>query len=130
MLSRPQSPVTTRSSQKGPRKHGTHPGGLCGEMVMSDPRLNSVHLDFPRRDDFRRAREAIMEARGLRTMAVEKHEDLLGKGESGTMMQNQRDLVPPNSDYWLMDQQGIYPLRVGVNTIGRLPDNDVVIEGP
>jgi pSer/pThr/pTyr-binding forkhead associated (FHA) protein len=97
---------------------------------MHDPRLNSVHLDFPRRDDFRRAREALLEARGLHTLAVENHEDLLSRGASGTIRQSQRDSIPPHADYWLKDHQGVYPLKVGVNTIGRLPDNDVVIQGP
>jgi hypothetical protein len=94
---------------------------------MNDPRLNSVHLDFPRRQDFRRARNGLLEARGLHTLAVENRDALAG--ESCTM-QNQRALVPPDLDFWLVDQQRIYPLRTGLNTIGRLPDNDVVIEGP
>lgn len=95
---------------------------------MNDPHLNSMHLDFPRREDFRRAREALLEARGLHTIAVEKQ--CLDRGDSFTMMQEHRDPVPADSDYWLMDQDGVYPLRVGVNSIGRLPDNDVVIHGP
>jgi pSer/pThr/pTyr-binding forkhead associated (FHA) protein len=97
---------------------------------MMDPRLNSVHLGFPRREDFRRAREALLEARGLHTVALEKHAAALGDGSPFTMVQNQSDPAVPTADYWLMDQEGIYPLRVGVNTIGRLPDNDVVIQGP
>jgi hypothetical protein len=97
---------------------------------MNDPRLNSVHLDFPRRDDFRRARERLLEARGLHTAAVEKHGEIVSRGDSFTMMQNPRDMVPPDSDFWLRDEEAIYPLKVGVNTIGRLPDNDVVIQGP
>ena len=28
-----------------------------------------------------------------------------------------------------MDRESAYPLKIGVNTIGRLPDNDVVIPG-
>jgi hypothetical protein len=97
---------------------------------MNDPHLNSVHLDFPRRQDFRLARDGLLDARGLHTLAVENHDAELGKGEFGTMTQNFRDPIPPESDYWLTDQERVYPLRVGVNTIGRLPDNDVVIEGP
>lgn len=97
---------------------------------MNDPRLNSMHLDFPRREDFRKAREALLDARGLRTVAVEAHGGMLGRGDSFTMVQNQPDPVPPDVDFWLMDQEGVYPLKVGVNTIGRLPDNDVVIQGP
>jgi len=97
---------------------------------MSDARLNSVHLDFPRRDDFRRAREALLEARGLHTLAVEKQDHGFGAGDSHTMVQDLPERVPANAEHWLMDQGGIYPLRVGVNTVGRLPDNDVVIQGP
>lgn len=96
---------------------------------MNDPRLNSVHLDFPRREDFRRAREQLLEGRGMHTVALERQSGLLGGG-SHTMLENVRDRAPSNADFWLMDQEGIYPLKVGVNTIGRLPDNDVVIAGP
>lgn len=95
---------------------------------MSDPHLNSMHLDFPRRDNFRQAREALLGACGLHTLAAEKRE--FGRGGSCTMVQDQQGPIPADSDFWLMDQDGIYPLRVGVNTIGRLPDNDVVIQGP
>ncbi len=37
--------------------------------------------------------------------------------------------VPEGSDFWLRDKAGTYALKVGVNTIGRLPDNDVVLSG-
>ena len=94
---------------------------------MKDPRLNSVHLEFPRRQEFRRAREALLEARGLRTLEEGRNQP--GKGDAWAMVQDRSEDVPANSEYWLMDQAGIYPLRVGVNTIGRLPDNDVVIQG-
>ena len=97
---------------------------------MNDPRLNSVHLEFPRREDFRRAREALLEGRGMHTMAVEKASGLLRGGDSHTMVENPRERPPSAADFWLMDREGIYPLKIGVNTIGRLPDNDVVIQGP
>lgn len=96
---------------------------------MNDPRLNSVHLEFPRREDFRRARGALLGARGTHTVALEKHEGLLG-GQSRTLIDDIRDAEPAASEYWLMCGEGMYPLKVGVNTIGRLPDNDVVIQGP
>jgi pSer/pThr/pTyr-binding forkhead associated (FHA) protein len=37
----------------------------------------------------------------------------------------------PGPKYLLIDGQagGCYPLRTGLNTIGRLPDNDIVLEG-
>jgi hypothetical protein len=96
---------------------------------MSDPRLNSVHLESPRREDFRRAREALLDRRGLHTLAVEKHELSQGRG-SQTFLEDPGDDVPASSDHWLIDRGAVYPLKIGVNTIGRLPDNDVVIQGP
>jgi hypothetical protein len=97
---------------------------------MNDPRLNSMHLESPRREDFRRAREALLESRGLQTIAGER---LLGAPQaegSHTMIQAAPDHVPASSDYWLIADDAIFPLKIGVNTIGRLPDNDVVIQGP
>jgi hypothetical protein len=96
---------------------------------MNDPRLNSIHLEFPRREDFRRARELMLESRGLHTLAVERQHEA-GGGESHTMVQNAREGVPPDAEHWLLEKDAIYPLKVGVNTVGRLPDNDVVIQGP
>ncbi len=97
--------------------------------VMNDPRLNSVHLDFPRREEFRRAREALLESRGMHTLAVEQHQEVVGGG-SHTMVQGPPNRPPTSADHWLMEKEAVYPLKVGVNTIGRLPDNDVVIQGP
>jgi pSer/pThr/pTyr-binding forkhead associated (FHA) protein len=31
-------------------------------------------------------------------------------------------------DFWLVDRDFIYPLKVGINTLGRSGDNDVVVE--
>jgi hypothetical protein len=97
---------------------------------MNDPRLNSIHLEFPRRDDFRRVRASLLESRGLNTLALERHEGVQDDGGSHTMMENLPEAAPAGTDYWLMAADGSYPLKVGVNTIGRLPDNDVVIQGP
>src|SRR6266404_7792393 len=96
---------------------------------MNDPHLNSVHLEFPRREDFRRARDQVLEGRGMQTVALERHSGLLG-GISHTMIENDCGRPPSCADFWLKDPEGIYPLKIGVNTIGRLPDNDVVIQGP
>jgi len=95
---------------------------------MNDPRLNSVHLEFPRREDFRRARGMLLGARGAHTVNLENQEGLLS-GPSRTVMEDLRD-AEPAVEHWLMCREGMYPLKVGVNTIGRLPDNDVVIPGP
>ena len=31
------------------------------------------------------------------------------------------------TQYWLVDRDSVYPLKVGLNTIGRMPDNDVAV---
>jgi hypothetical protein len=93
---------------------------------MADPRLNSVHLfSLPRRDDYRRARERLLEARGLLTLAAIQVHDLLGEEWPSTP-----DRVPPGTQFVLVDREGswVYPLRTGLNTIGRLPNNDIVLE--
>jgi hypothetical protein len=94
---------------------------------MHDSRLNSIHLEFPRRDHFRRAREEVLESRGLQTLAVERQQESAGCS-SHTMAQSGQ--MAAASEYWLLDKDGVYPLKTGINTIGRLPDNDVVIHGP
>jgi hypothetical protein len=97
---------------------------------MADTRLNSVHLDFPRRDDFRHARDALLSSRGTNTLALEHGEAQWSQAGGQTMIQDPKDRVPPGVNFWLTDQQSIYPLKVGINTIGRLPDNDVVVQAP
>jgi hypothetical protein len=98
---------------------------------MADPRLNSIHLDAPRREEFRRAREILVNGRGLQTQALEHyHSDERAVSDPNTMVQNPKGDAPPGLKQWLMDQEGIYPLKTGVNTVGRMPDNDVVLQGP
>lgn len=97
---------------------------------MADSHLNSVHLDFPRREDFRQAREALLSARGNRTISLENFDASGPAHGSHTMIEGSHPGAPDNTDYWLLDQDAIYPLKVGVNTIGRLPDNDVVVPVP
>jgi FHA domain len=92
---------------------------------MVDPRLNSVHLDFPRRHVFRRAREGLFHAQGAQTLLAERER---GEGLSGrprTAVEQGAALL--GVDCWLMDGEFIYPLTVGFNTIGRAPDNDIVL---
>jgi hypothetical protein len=94
---------------------------------MVDPRLNSVHLEAPRRQEFRRAREALLGARGLQTVMAENG-PAPGDGPN-TLVQAPPTpgTAPPGLKFWLVDRDYIYPLKVGLNTIGRCPDNDVVI---
>jgi hypothetical protein len=96
---------------------------------MADPRLNSVHLEAPRRQEFRRAREALLNARGFQTMAAEQCDlRALDANDSHTLVQDPEQQAPAGLKYWLVDKDKVYPLRVGLNTIGRSPDNDVVVQ--
>src|SRR5262245_37035758 len=94
---------------------------------MSDPRLNSVHLESPRRQAYRQAREGLLRARGYHTLAVE----MKGEDESGTclhtLVQGPGRSLPSGVKFWLVDAEFVYPLQVGLNTVGRSSDNDVVI---
>jgi hypothetical protein len=95
---------------------------------MPDSCLNSVHLEAPRREQFRAARQALLNACGGQTIAaqfpcpragIQDHPNIQGK------------LFPaaPAKDlqFWLMDQDAVYPLKIGINTVGRAPDCDVVV---
>jgi hypothetical protein len=93
---------------------------------MGDPRLNSLHLDPIRRQDFRRAREELLQARGTETIYAERQHSA---DHSGTLIcQPGSAQVPPGVQFWLVDREFIYPLKVGLNTLGRSSDNDVVVE--
>jgi pSer/pThr/pTyr-binding forkhead associated (FHA) protein len=91
---------------------------------MVDPRLNSVHLEMPRRQEFRRAREVLMGARGPQTLVAEQRN---ASARPPTAIDQPISSLPGNVDLWLVDRDFVYPLRVGLNTVGRAPDNDVVI---
>lgn len=96
---------------------------------MSDPKLNSVHLEAPRRDLFRRAREELLGARGNRTVNLAGAKQLPDQPCQTMVHLGTEGSVPEGSDFWLLDKAGTYALKVGINTIGRLPDNDVVLGG-
>lgn len=93
---------------------------------MADPRLNSVHLESPRREQFRQARDVLLNARGWQTVLAEKKD--IEADHPNTLVQNERGQAPPGVRFWLMDDSFIYPLKIGLNTVGRSPDNDVVIQ--
>ncbi len=89
---------------------------------MSDPRLCSVHLEaLPRRQDYRRAREQMLGACGQQTLAV----DSAQLDELRTLGGEKRS--SDAARFWLVDQDGVHNLKVGLNTIGRMPDNDVAV---
>jgi hypothetical protein len=95
---------------------------------MADPRLDSSHFGFiPRRQAYRRSREALLEARGLLTLAGEQLHGLLGAEEDWPVRPDQ---VLPVTRFLLVDHQAdcCFLLQTGLNTIGRLPSNDIVLE--
>jgi hypothetical protein len=93
---------------------------------MGDPRLNSLHLDPIRRQDFRRARDELLRARGNETLYAERQQ---AADHSGTVIcQPDAARVPAGVHFWLVDRDYIYPLKVGLNTLGRSSDNDIVVE--
>jgi len=98
---------------------------------MADPRFNSMHLEGERREEFRVAREALLGARGDLTLQAEQHGGFAaGQGDLHTAVDQLANLAPAGTKYVLMDKDYIYPLKTGLNTIGRMPDNDVVIHDP
>jgi hypothetical protein len=94
---------------------------------MGDPRLNSLHLDPVRRQDYRRAREALLQSRGNETIYAERQR-VDDPDANHTFINNQGGAPPAAVDFWLVDRDYIYPLKVGLNTMGRSADNDVVVE--
>jgi len=93
---------------------------------MADPRFNSVHLDPPRREEFRRVWEVLLGARGSQTLSAERQPG--DESGSRTCIRNLGEPPPRALKYWLVDRDFIYPLKVGVNTLGRATENDVVVE--
>jgi hypothetical protein len=87
---------------------------------MDDPRLDETHLHSPRREEYRHAREEVFGAMGSNTGDVERefHASRLPLG-----------FVPPPAGFALQDMRTgkLHLLRVGINTIGRHPDNDIVL---
>ncbi len=99
---------------------------------MSDPRLHSLHLEGqPRRDLFRAARSAIQAACGSQTLAGDlKMLDAEVKVDASTVAAPPGGLPPGAAGrfaFYLKDGANVYPLHLGLNSVGRLPDNDVVI---
>jgi hypothetical protein len=92
---------------------------------MSDPRLNSVHLEAPRRQEFRQARDALLRARGSHTICSGHLDESQLNGLTAIHKAGVGSL--DRYSCWLTEGEFIYPLRIGVNTMGRSSDNDVVL---
>ncbi|MCE9531800.1 MAG: FHA domain-containing protein [Planctomycetes bacterium] len=90
---------------------------------MFDPRLQSIHLELaPRRNEFRRARQRVQNAIGTRTLVGDLCINLAG---DNTLTSSKSTT---SCDCWLLDKGKQFGLKVGLNSIGRLPDNDIVLD--
>lgn len=92
---------------------------------MSDLRFQSLHLEgLPRREDFRAARARLEASCGLQTLSGDLDE--LSPSDPGDGPTIAFDLAK-GCRYFVQDGEKLHPLQVGVNSVGRLPDNTVVI---
>jgi hypothetical protein len=97
---------------------------------MPDHRFHSLHLEGqPRLGAFRAARAAVERACGSQTLAGEPlvdDNDL----RADTILADHAPPVNPLAHQfaaYLKDGTNVYPLHIGMNSVGRLPDNDVII---
>lgn len=95
-----------------------------------DQRLLSVHLEGnPRRDAFRAARSRVESAVGGHTMAGEIRLPFGSENlEMKTLAPAEVFVKAGGTHCWLLDRGRQVALKVGLNSVGRLPDNDVVID--
>jgi pSer/pThr/pTyr-binding forkhead associated (FHA) protein len=92
---------------------------------MSDLRFESGHLEFPRRQEFRRRRDDLYQARGWLTMAGARLGDL---GDAEDWPVRPQRLLPGTRYLLVLEGGAAYPLRTGLNTLGRFPENDIHFE--
>lgn len=92
---------------------------------MPDPLFHSMHLEGqPRLAEFRAARERMEHGCGQLTLGGDL--GWLAEGDSGRA--DTRALNNPlYCSFWVQDGEHLHTLAVGVNSVGRLPDNSVVI---
>lgn len=99
---------------------------------MNDPRFNSGHFEsLGRRQNYRRAREVLLGARGWMTLAVEHVHGMVGDSDDWPALLPLRpDQVLPGAKFVLIDRQTRqgHALHPGLNTIGRFPENDIILE--
>jgi FHA domain-containing protein len=81
-----------------------------------------MYLEAPRREQFRRAREGVLAARGAQTACLEAP-----AGLGAAALEAAVPSAGAVTDLCVLADGKTQALRVGVNTIGRLPDNNVVI---
>jgi hypothetical protein len=96
---------------------------------MTDERLNSIHLGFdPRREEYRRARERLLGGRGYLTIAAERAHGLAEQVDWPSVLPAPGQVIP-GTKYLLIEPRAgcAHLLHPGLNTIGRMANNDVVL---
>src|SRR5262245_26257891 len=96
---------------------------------MTDARFQSVYLEgLPRREEFRAARDRLNAACGNYTLAGDLN--MLAPGAAEPLPDDVTQTAPPGiaQSYWLQDGDKLHPLSIGVNSVGRLPDNTVILK--
>lgn len=96
---------------------------------MSLSHLSSVHFGpNPRREEFHRARQRLLDARGSHTVIAEHigQGTLIMEHSIRPVPAGQANL-PADCSFVLVDGELIYPLKIGINTIGRFLDSDVFL---
>ncbi len=92
---------------------------------MPDLRFHSVHLEGqPRLAEFRAAREQMELGCGQLTLGGDLDWLADGHSDRGDTRVYSTGLDP---SFWIQDGEQLHTLTVGVNSVGRLPDNSVVI---
>lgn len=99
---------------------------------MPVPPLHSLHLEgLHRRDTFRAARAGIQAACGSHTMAGDvrflNDDERFDAPTLASPPENPAVAIAGRFTFYLKDGSNVYPLHVGMNSVGRLPDNDVVV---
>jgi len=94
-----------------------------------DPQFNSIHLEAPnRREAFRRAREAMSAALGERTLTGDC---AIGNRLPGHPSDLDTTLNTSTVSYASLFWRGrSWELRLGINSVGRLPDNQICLDDP
>lgn len=100
---------------------------------MDPDLMKSIHLEGnPRRDQFRLVRERIAAAAGNHTIAgnIRVSSPSLMNPECLTLLPAEVQVKAGSTHCWIVDRGRKLPLKIGMNSVGRLPDNDVVIDDP
>jgi pSer/pThr/pTyr-binding forkhead associated (FHA) protein len=92
---------------------------------MSDLRLNGSHLGDTRHAQYDAAVDEMLDTRGPATADA----DPLVRLPLNPPLPVRRESPPPGGIYTLVSLTDgrRYPLRVGINTVGRFPENDLVL---